>query len=96
MAFDQLSPKAAAPNKRSHAGGSEPVVDGHLTLAKANVAIAERLEALNNRPFKKMEGSCSSLFEHLDRRQRADCGQRVAPFVTYLSCRPHLEGIGLI
>jgi hypothetical protein len=46
-----------------------------FSVAEANVGTAERLDVLNNRPFKKMEGSCSSLFGHLDRQ-----GQRVAPF----------------
>jgi transposase len=37
------------------------------TLAEANEAIAELLVAINERPFKKMEGSRRSLFEDLER-----------------------------
>lgn len=37
------------------------------SLAEANLAIAECLEALNARPFKKMDGSRKELFEALDR-----------------------------
>src|SRR5438270_3827546 len=38
-----------------------------LSLAEANEAIAELVEALNNRPFRKMAGSRRSLFEELER-----------------------------
>lgn len=37
------------------------------TLAEANAAIRELVVAINERPFKKMEGSRRSLFEDLDR-----------------------------
>ncbi|MCC7390193.1 MAG: IS21 family transposase [Phycisphaerales bacterium] len=38
-----------------------------FSLAEANRAIAERVAWLNDRPFKKLEGSRSSLFAELDR-----------------------------
>lgn len=38
-----------------------------FSLAELNQAIAELLEALNNRPFQKLEGCRRSLFESLDR-----------------------------
>ncbi|OPZ41619.1 MAG: Integrase core domain protein [Actinobacteria bacterium ADurb.BinA094] len=38
-----------------------------FTLAEANAAIAERLEWLNRRPFKKLPGSRASLFCELER-----------------------------
>lgn len=38
-----------------------------FSLAEANAAIAERLEWLNQRPFRRLPGSRRSLFEELDR-----------------------------
>lgn len=38
-----------------------------FSLAEANTAVRERLAWLNNRPFKKLEGSRASLFAELDR-----------------------------
>ncbi len=38
-----------------------------FSLIELNAAIAELLEALNNRPFKKLPGSRRSMFESLDR-----------------------------
>ena len=38
-----------------------------FSIAEANRAIAERVAWLNNRPFKKLEGSRASLFAELDR-----------------------------
>jgi len=38
-----------------------------FSLAEANAAIAERLELLNNRPFRKLPGCRKSRFEELDR-----------------------------
>ena len=38
-----------------------------FSIAEANRAIAERVTWLNNRPFKKLEGSRASLFAELDR-----------------------------
>src|ERR1039457_120131 len=38
-----------------------------FSLAEANAAIRERLELLNNRPFKKLPGCRKSRFEELDR-----------------------------
>jgi transposase len=38
-----------------------------FSLAEANAAIRERLAWLNNRPFKKLDGSRASLFEEIDR-----------------------------
>jgi len=38
-----------------------------FSLAEANAAIAERLEWLNDRPFRKLPGSRRELFERLDR-----------------------------
>jgi transposase len=38
-----------------------------FSLAEANAAIAQRLELLNSRPFRKLEGSRRSRFEQLER-----------------------------
>jgi transposase len=38
-----------------------------FSLAELNEALRERLEAYNNRPFQKLEGSRKSLFEELDK-----------------------------
>jgi transposase len=38
-----------------------------FSLAEANKAIAEKLEALNNRPFQKLAGSRRTLYETIDR-----------------------------
>lgn len=38
-----------------------------FSLAEANLAIAELLQRLNDRPFQKLDGSRSSLFEQLER-----------------------------
>lgn len=38
-----------------------------FSLGEANAAVADRLEALNDRPFQKIEGSRRSLFEEVER-----------------------------
>jgi hypothetical protein len=38
-----------------------------FSLVELNAAISEKLEWLNNRPIKKMNGSRRSLFEDIDR-----------------------------
>ena len=38
-----------------------------FSLVELNTAIAELLEVLNNRPFKKLPGTRRSMFESLDR-----------------------------
>ena len=53
-----------------------------FSLAEANRAIRERLDWLNNRPFKKLPGSRASLFAELDR-----------PALRPLPARPYEYGI---
>jgi len=53
-----------------------------FSLAQANEAIAERLDWLNKRPFRKLAGSRQSLFETLDR-----------PALRALPDRPYEYGI---
>jgi len=52
------------------------------SLAEANAAIAERVAWLNNRPFRKLDGSRASLFRDLD-----------APALRSLPERPYEYGI---
>lgn len=53
-----------------------------FSLAEANRAIGERLAWLNNRPFKKLDGSRASLFAELDR-----------PALRPLPARPYEYGV---
>jgi transposase len=39
------------------------------SLAEANIAIAGRVAWLNDRPFRKLDGSRASLFREIDRRR---------------------------
>jgi|GEM_PF-5221 len=66
-----------------------------FSLTEANAVIAERLEWLNDRPFKKLPGSRRSLFESLDRPQLAPLPDRPYEFgiwkMAKVSIDYHLE-----
>ncbi len=54
-----------------------------FSLAEANAAIRERLAWLNNRPFKKLDGSRRSLFESIDRPALRPLPARPYEFATW-------------
>ena len=54
-----------------------------FSLAEANAAIRERLEWLNNRPFRKLEGSRRSVFESIDRPALRSLPDRPYEFATW-------------
>ena len=53
-----------------------------FSLAEANVAIAERLTWLNNRPFRKLEGTRASVFLSIDRPALKPLPDRPYEFAT--------------
>ena len=66
-----------------------------FSIAEANAAIAERLTWLNNRPFRKLEGSRRSVFESIDRPALKPLPSRPYEFATWkrakVSIDYHLE-----
>ncbi|MGH7612122.1 MAG: IS21 family transposase [Candidatus Dormibacteria bacterium] len=54
-----------------------------FSLAEANLAIRERLDRLNDRPFQKLEGSRRSLFLQLDRPSLRLLPERPYEFATW-------------
>jgi transposase len=54
-----------------------------FSLAEANVAIRERPDWLNNRPFRKLEGCRRSVFEMLDRPALRSLPDRPYEFATW-------------
>jgi transposase len=62
-----------------------------FSLIELNVAIAEALEALNARPFKKLEGSRRSLFEALDRPALKSLPTSPYEFGEWSTARVHID-----
>jgi len=61
------------------------------SLGEANVEIARLVEWVNERPFKKVAGSCRSLFGGDPRHSHRAGGSRRAP--PRLPARPVLTGV---
>jgi transposase len=66
-----------------------------FSIAEANAAIAERLTWLNNRPFRKLDGTRRSVFEAIDRPALRSLPSRPYEFATWkrakVSIDYHLE-----
>lgn len=62
-----------------------------FSLAEANVAIRERLEWLNQRPFKKLPGSRRSLFEEIDRPALRPLPERAYEFATWKTAGVNID-----
>lgn len=61
------------------------------SLGEANVAIAELVEWLNNRPFKKLAGSRRSLFEEVDRPALRPLPPTRYEFATWRKARVNID-----
>jgi transposase len=62
-----------------------------FSIAEANVAIRERLEWLNARPFRKLPGSRLSLFEGLDRPALRPLPARPYEYATWKTARVNID-----
>jgi transposase len=62
-----------------------------FSLAELNAAIAEELERLNARPFKKLPGSRRSLFEEVDRPALKPLPQRPYEYAEWSLSRVHID-----
>ncbi len=62
-----------------------------FTLAEANAAIRQRLELLNNRPFRKLPGCRRSRFEELDRPAMLPLPETPYQFAKLLKARVHID-----
>lgn len=62
-----------------------------FSLAELNAAIAELLDALNNRPFKKLPGSRKTLFEQLDRPAMKPLPAEPYVYAEWRKARVHID-----
>jgi transposase len=62
-----------------------------FSLAEANAAIRQRLELLNNRPFRKLPGCRRSRFEELDRPAMLPLPEQPYQFAELLKARVHID-----
>lgn len=62
-----------------------------FSLAEANAAIRQRLELLNNRPFRKLPGCRRSRFEELDRPAMLPLPEQPYQFAEVLKVRVHID-----
>ena len=62
-----------------------------FTLAEANAAIRERLEMLNNRPFRKLSGTRKSRFEEIDRPAMQPLPETPYEYAEWTKARVHLD-----
>jgi len=62
-----------------------------FSLAEANAAIRERLELLNNRPFRKLPGTRKSRFEELDRPAMLPLPELPYQFAQWKVARVHID-----
>ena len=62
-----------------------------FTLGELNSAIAELLEDLNTRPFKKMAGNRRSLFEQTERSALASLPARPYEYASWKKAKVHLD-----
>ena len=62
-----------------------------FSLAELNAAIAELLERLNHRPFRKLEGSRASRFEALDRPALRALPAEAWVFAEWKTARVHVD-----
>lgn len=62
-----------------------------FSLAEANAAIRQRLELLNNRPFRKLPGCRRSRFEELDRPAMLPLPEQPYQFAEWMKARVHID-----
>ena len=62
-----------------------------FSLAEANAAIRERLELLNNRPFRKLPGTRKERFEEIDLPAMLPLPETPYEFADWLKARVHLD-----
>lgn len=62
-----------------------------FSLPELNAAIAELLDALNNRPFKKLPGSRKTLFEQLDRPAMKPLPAEPYVYAEWRKARVHID-----
>ena len=62
-----------------------------FSLAEANAAIKERLELLNNRPFRKLPGTRKSRFEELDRPAMLPLPELPYQYAQWKIARVHID-----
>jgi len=62
-----------------------------FSLAEANAAIRQRLELLNNRPFRKLSGCRRSRFEELDRPAMRPLPEQPYQFAEWVKARVHID-----
>jgi transposase len=62
-----------------------------FSLAEANAAIGQRLEMLNNRPFRKLPGCRRSRFEELDRPAMLALPEAPYQFAQWSKARVHID-----
>ncbi len=62
-----------------------------FSLAEANTAIKERLELLNNRPFRKLPGTRKSRFEELDRPAMLPLPELPYQYAQWKIARVHID-----
>lgn len=62
-----------------------------FSLAEANAAIRQRLELLNNRPFRKLPGCRRSRFEELDRPAMLPLPDQPYQFAEWMKARVHID-----
>jgi transposase len=62
-----------------------------FNLAEANAAIKERLELLNNRPFRKLPGTRKSRFEELDRPAMLPLPELPYQYAQWKIARVHID-----
>jgi len=62
-----------------------------FSLAELNQVISELLEKLNNRPFKKLDGSRCSLFESLDKPALKPLPQALYQYAEWKKAKVHID-----
>lgn len=62
-----------------------------FSLAEANAAIRERLEILNNRPFRKLPGTRKSRFDEIDRPAMLPLPETPYQYSEWIKARVHVD-----
>jgi transposase len=62
-----------------------------FSLAEANAAIRERLELLNNRPFRKLPGTRKGRFEEIDRPAMLPLPETPYEYADWIKARVHMD-----
>ena len=62
-----------------------------FSLEELNMAIRELLEVLNNKPFKKLEGSRRSCFEQIERSELLPLPENRYEYAQWKKCAPNID-----